>query len=635
MRIAQKQTGNGSGSPATKATDNSWKNQSAQALYNGKATTTRTAVIDNIDNSPRMSAQRRRIEGYLGVDRTQSDKFIAPAARQPIQRLAPPDAEASLQGKFASKAPAQLQQQTSPKPNNSGLPDNLKNGIEALSGLSMDHVKVHYNSSQPAQLNALAYAQGSDIHVAPGQERHLPHEAWHVVQQAQGRVQPTIQAKGTPINDDRGLEQEADTMGSRAMQMLATPAAQRKCAACEEEDKKIQRKPITASNPTFIQAKGADNPKSSGIIQKQDAKTCPVKFSKATSFKGLVKLVEEAEKQLVNCGYKTIEERLHIIRGLYYGTTWSVDYDVEKSPVRNLAFNIPYTGSTEPDDPRNCLDCSLVDALKKSAEVTDGKKSFDFGHAIIGMDARRSVVARNISIPTQGGTGLDIVTWLGDLGGGAGMLSIRRMTDPAKRVKSVFSGSDFGGAVNLEGDIGAFLIARNTAKSGISGLDFSGKTFLWEALDTYLDPAASGSEWNNRCQLFLIMLGGVFAGKVLSNRSSLETTLAAKIKGFGLWYLVNRLRQSGTFSKKTATDASKHLIGASTEVAGMFLDILTSCASGTATLLKPTTDPNPTPPGNALSEVESLFSTKEKAEGIIKDTGDALDSAKKWLEKQL
>src|SRR5690554_3825496 len=82
------------------------------------------------------------------------------------------------------------------KENKSGLPDNLKSGIENLSGYGMDDVKVHYNSSQPAQLNALAYAQGTDIHVAPGQERHLPHEAWHVVQQKQGRVRPTIQAKG-------------------------------------------------------------------------------------------------------------------------------------------------------------------------------------------------------------------------------------------------------------------------------------------------------------------------------------------------------------------------------------------------------------------------------------------------------
>ncbi len=106
------------------------------------------------------------------------------------------------------------------KENNTGLPDSLKTGIESLSGMSMDHVKVHYNSDKPAQLNAHAYAQGSEIHVAPGQEKHLPHEAWHVVQQAQGRVQPTQQLKGkTPINDDAGLENEADVMGAKALQM--------------------------------------------------------------------------------------------------------------------------------------------------------------------------------------------------------------------------------------------------------------------------------------------------------------------------------------------------------------------------------------------------------------------------------
>jgi Domain of unknown function (DUF4157) len=109
-----------------------------------------------------------------------------------------------------------------PKPNNTGLPENLKSGIESLSGMSMDHVKVHYNSSQPAQLNAHAYAQGSEIHVAPGQEQHLPHEAWHVVQQAQGRVRPTVQMKGdVPVNDDVGLESEADLIGGRALQMVA------------------------------------------------------------------------------------------------------------------------------------------------------------------------------------------------------------------------------------------------------------------------------------------------------------------------------------------------------------------------------------------------------------------------------
>lgn len=113
---------------------------------------------------------------------------------------------------------AKLEQNSSPKPNNTGLPNQLKAGIESLSGMSMDYVKVHYNSAQPTQLNACAYAQGREIHVAPGQERHLPHEAWHVVQQAQRRVQPTMQMQGwVTINDDQGLEQEADAMGARAL----------------------------------------------------------------------------------------------------------------------------------------------------------------------------------------------------------------------------------------------------------------------------------------------------------------------------------------------------------------------------------------------------------------------------------
>ncbi|WP_299113979.1 DUF4157 domain-containing protein [uncultured Winogradskyella sp.] len=103
------------------------------------------------------------------------------------------------------------------KENKTGLPDNLKSGIENLSGIDMSDTKVHYNSNKPAQLNAHAYAQGTDIHLASGQEKHLPHEAWHVVQQKQGRVKPTLQMKGKAnINDDTGLEQEADKMGEIA-----------------------------------------------------------------------------------------------------------------------------------------------------------------------------------------------------------------------------------------------------------------------------------------------------------------------------------------------------------------------------------------------------------------------------------
>jgi hypothetical protein len=94
--------------------------------------------------------------------------------------------------KAAPVAPAQLEAEPPPPPNRTGLPDGLTTGIESLSGMAMDHVRVHYNSAQPAQLNALAYAQGSEIHLAPGQEQHLPHEGWHVVQQTQGRITPTV-----------------------------------------------------------------------------------------------------------------------------------------------------------------------------------------------------------------------------------------------------------------------------------------------------------------------------------------------------------------------------------------------------------------------------------------------------------
>ena len=133
-----------------------------------------------------------------------------------------------------AQAPAPLPQETaqfagageaSPPPpagssSNGGLPQQLKSGVEQLSGQSMSDVKVHANSEKPAQLNAHAYAQGSDIHIGPGQEKHLPHEAWHVAQQKQGRVQPTKQLKGkVPVNDDKGLEQEADVMGAKALEV--------------------------------------------------------------------------------------------------------------------------------------------------------------------------------------------------------------------------------------------------------------------------------------------------------------------------------------------------------------------------------------------------------------------------------
>ena len=46
-----------------------------------------------------------------------------------------------------------------------------------------------------------------------------------MVQQKQGRVKPTLQAKGVAINDEQGLEHEADTMGARAARIQGAVGA--------------------------------------------------------------------------------------------------------------------------------------------------------------------------------------------------------------------------------------------------------------------------------------------------------------------------------------------------------------------------------------------------------------------------
>ncbi|MCD6067615.1 MAG: hypothetical protein K0S33_2441 [Bacteroidetes bacterium] len=149
--------------------------------------------LQNIVNSSSQVAQRQAFQEIANT-----------AAPEPLKRKESP--EETQQDNFQRKE------------NNTGLPDTLKTGMENLSGYSLDDVKVHYDSAKPAQLQAHAYAQGTDIHIASGQEKHLPHEAWHVVQQKQGRVQPIQMKGGHTINDDRSLETEASTMGHKAIQ---------------------------------------------------------------------------------------------------------------------------------------------------------------------------------------------------------------------------------------------------------------------------------------------------------------------------------------------------------------------------------------------------------------------------------
>ncbi|AKB18677.1 DUF4157 domain-containing protein [Methanosarcina sp. WWM596] len=183
--------------------------------------------------TPEDVLQLQRTIGNRAVGRLLSEiKSPSKVQQAPVQRQEIPEEEEPLQGMFESKPEGKtcsscIQRQEIPeeeepiqtkRENKTGMPDDLKAGVESLSGIDMSDVRVHYNSDKPAEVGALAYTQGTNIHIALGQERHLPHEAWHVVQQAQGRVNPTIQLKdGVSVNDDEGLEHEADVMGTKML----------------------------------------------------------------------------------------------------------------------------------------------------------------------------------------------------------------------------------------------------------------------------------------------------------------------------------------------------------------------------------------------------------------------------------
>lgn len=127
------------------------------------------------------------------------------------------DEDDLLQGKFEQPVQAKSENQT-------GIPDNVRQRMEDSFGTDFSSVRVHPESSKAPEVGALAYTQGTDIHFAPGQfkpdtsvgQQLLGHELTHVIQQAEGRVQPTTEVGGIPVNDNESLEHEADVLGARA-----------------------------------------------------------------------------------------------------------------------------------------------------------------------------------------------------------------------------------------------------------------------------------------------------------------------------------------------------------------------------------------------------------------------------------
>jgi len=103
------------------------------------------------------------------------------------------------------------------------LPDALRQKMERSLRAVFGDVRVHEASASAAAMGAEAYAQGNEIHFAPGKydpdspagQELIGHELAHVVQQRQGRVDAP-QGKGAPVVEDAALEAEADVQGRLA-----------------------------------------------------------------------------------------------------------------------------------------------------------------------------------------------------------------------------------------------------------------------------------------------------------------------------------------------------------------------------------------------------------------------------------
>lgn len=342
----------------------------------------------------------------------------------------------------------------------------------------------------------------------------------------------------------------------------------------------------------------------------------------AANFQELVDIIREAEDSLINHGYEDIPSRIKILRGIYYGTSWSMDFDQSYgTTTRNTGFKVYLCTPSDPINPTQILGTDLFQKLKSSPEVTDGNNGVDWGHVIIGLEARLNWCSREINTVAHSSSGLEITTWIGDIGGGAGMLAYKRIGNPNKRAKDMFNGkSDFGGWINLEGDIAAYLIGRDRNNfDSTPSVSYEAGDYIADLVEDYLlpQPATDDSEWNQRGKLFLKMIGGdITEDGTLANEDELSESVSREVEDFAENYVINmatgRNSDNDPSNDVNMYQASRYLEGASKEITDIFIHTLLKAANEPDEPVKAGGfDPDPTPPGEAYTKYKAWEKTKD------------------------
>jgi hypothetical protein len=353
----------------------------------------------------------------------------------------------------------------------------------------------------------------------------------------------------------------------------------------------------------------------------------------AKTFVGVVNLIRQAEEALIRkAGQNDPRDRASTLRGIYYGTEWSLDYKVESARsgagarVRNIGF-LTYTGGHLPADPRPALGTTLFTDLQASQDIHDSGLGIDIGHVLIGLETRESQAMRTVTMPGEGGTGIEIVTWLGDLGGGAASLAKRRAKAPRPvSVEVVFnnSTSDYGVTDNLEGDVGGYLVASGTSPGG-APIYASGKGVA-DAIADYL-PLASAAQWVTRAARFATALGATVSTTGITNSTTVIDQLTTKLYDFAVWYAATRWIPSGELLGTAALTACTHMKGAAHEVATVFVATLSRAIASPRGPIKASGPyAGPTPPGSCESDLLKAASidvsaVRKRLESLGRDLG--------------
>ena len=187
-------------------------------LLQGKFVTQRAEMDEDELLQGKFVAQRAEMD----EDELLQGKFVTQRAEM--------DEDELLQGKFVTQRAEMDEDElvqgklTTQRAEGPAVAPALSSMIPTFGAEMLSSVNLHPDSPTPQEVGALAYTQGHDIHFAPGQfkpdtqagRQLIGHELAHVEQQDAGRVQPTTEIGGMPVNDNPGLESEADQIGAKA-----------------------------------------------------------------------------------------------------------------------------------------------------------------------------------------------------------------------------------------------------------------------------------------------------------------------------------------------------------------------------------------------------------------------------------